>query len=63
MPKKLKIHGTDNDGRTQIPFAMSFHAVRIDHFEPEQKKMQFGNSGDPIHTGTQVKALVLYKRP
>jgi len=33
-PKKEKKHGTDNDGRTQVPFAKSFHAVRIDHFEP-----------------------------
>jgi len=33
-PKKEKKHGTDNDGRTQIPFAKSFHAVSIDHFEP-----------------------------
>jgi len=32
--KNFKIHGTDNDGRTQFPFAKSFHAVRIDHIEP-----------------------------
>jgi len=31
--EKKKKHGTKNDGRMQIPFARSFHAVRIDHFE------------------------------
>jgi len=32
--KEKKKHKTGNDGRTQIPFAKSFHVVRIYHFEP-----------------------------